>query len=68
MNSRKMLEYADRLKKIFNPGYKANTDYQAVMDAEVEKVVNNNPYLDGANEVIMAERIYAEAKKAKGKK
>lgn len=65
LNSRKMLEYVDRLKTYFDKDYKPVTDYQAVMDKAVEQVMKRNPYLEGANEVILAESMYVESKKKK---
>ena len=65
LNSRKMLEYVDRLKKYFDKDYKPVTDYQAVMNKAVEQAMKRNPYLEGANEVIMAETIYTQSKKKK---
>lgn len=62
LNSPKMLEYVDRLKKYFNKDYKANTDYEAIKDAEVAKVMHNNPYLEGANKVIEAEVMWSAMK------
>jgi|GEM_PF-3939033 len=62
LNSPKMLEYVDRLKKYFNSDHKATKDYKAVMEAEVAKMMNENPYLEGANRVIEAEIIWDETK------
>jgi hypothetical protein len=64
-----MLEYVDRLKKYFNNNYKANTDYAAIVEAEVSKAMDNNPYLEGANKVIIAEAMWQETTPVKkGKK
>jgi len=68
LNSPKMLEYVDRLKKYFNKDYEANTGYKAIMEEAVANVLNNNPYLEGANRVIEAEIIWAETKEMKTKK
>lgn len=65
LNSQKLLEYVDRLKKYFDKDYKPVTDYQAIADKAVEQVMKRNPYLEGANEVIMAETIYSQTKKKK---
>ena len=62
LNSPKMLEYVDRLKKYFNEGYKPNTNYKAIQEEEVTKALHDNPYLEGANKVIMAEAIYLQSK------
>lgn len=62
-NSRKMLEYTDRLKQNCNKDYKAANDYQGIMDREVDQVTKDNPYIEGANEVILAETIWMQGKK-----
>jgi hypothetical protein len=68
LNSPKMLEYVDRLKKHFNKDYVPNTDYKGIMEREVAKALENNPYLDGANKVIEAEVIWTETEKMNKKK
>jgi hypothetical protein len=68
LNSPKMLEYVDRLKKSFNKDYQPNTNYTSVMEIEVAKAMNNNPYLEGANKVIESEIIWVETNKLNRKK
>ncbi len=63
LNSPKMLEYVDRLKKFFNPGYRADTNYKAIQEDEVARIMTNNPYLEGANKVILAELIWQQTEK-----
>ena len=65
LNSQKLLEYVNKLKSYFDPNYKPITDFEAVAERAVEVVMKRNPYLEGANEVIMNESIYNATKKQK---
>jgi hypothetical protein len=68
LNSPKMLEYVDRLKKFFNKDHRPASDYKAVLDAELRKVMRNNPYIEGADKVIEAEVLWNETKETGKKK
>ncbi|MCD6012711.1 MAG: hypothetical protein K0Q79_2573 [Flavipsychrobacter sp.] len=65
LNSKKLLEYVDRIKTYFDKNYKPTKDYEALAEREVEQVMKRNPYLEGANDVIMAETMYQQTKKSK---
>lgn len=63
LNSKKLYEYIDRIKTYFDKNHKPTTDYDASAEREVELVMKRNPYLEGANDVIMAETMYQQTKK-----
>ncbi len=64
-NSPKMLAYVDRLKKNCNKDHVAATDYQAVMNSAWQQLMERNPYLAGANDVILTETLRVQEKKKK---